>query len=150
MTADGRKTSQTSQFVLMVTAGVLAVVSGMAGFARAAAELGPRVGDVIAFDPAHHSSFDSAARLTVRRPSQGSCVLDLAIIQRSGGSLVLEERGIGPDRLFRAHWAGPRTNEGADNCGTAADLVLAMTDINALAMAAGGFGVDHTSVLLLR
>ena len=38
----------------------------------------------------------------------------------------------------------------ADDCGTESDLVLSQMDINAIASAAGGFGVDHTPVLSLR
>jgi hypothetical protein len=150
MSADGRKNSQRSQFILMMAAGVLAVVSGMAGLARAAAEWGPRVGDVIAFDAGHHTPFDIVARLTVHRTSLGDCVLDLATIQRSGGSLVVEQRGIGPEQLFRAHWAGTRTSFDPDDCGAQATLELNRSDINILAAAAGGFGVEHSSVLFLR
>jgi hypothetical protein len=77
-------------------------------------------------------------------------MLDLATMQKSGGSLVLERRGSEPDRLYRAHWSGLRTSQDAEDCGSQADLVLSRTDIDTLATAAGGFGVDHTSVLLLR
>lgn len=151
MAADHRKTTGSiPQSLLMATAIMLAVVSGMVGIAHKAAQLGPRVGDVVAFDPAHHAAFDSVARLTADRPRQPSCTLDVAVIQRTGGSLVVEERGIGPDRSYRAHWAGPRTSEDTDDCGTDADVVLSQIDIYTLATAAGGFGVDHASVLLMR
>jgi hypothetical protein len=150
MAADHRKTSQPLQFLLMAAAILLAVVSGMAGVLRQVADSGPQVGDLVAFDPAHRAPFSSAARLTANRPRQTSCVLDVATMQRSGGSLVVERRGIAPDRLYRAHWSGPRTSEDVDDCGTQADLVLSQNDIDTLATAAGGFGVDHISVLLLR
>jgi len=100
-----------SQSLLMVTALLLAVMSGMAGLAQQAAEFGPRVGDLIAFDPAHPATFESVARVTAERSRQPNCVLDLARIQRFGGSLLLEQRcGVWPDRSYRAHWAGPRTS----------------------------------------
>ena len=43
-----------------------------------------------------------------------------------------------------------RTSEDTDDCGSEADLVLLAMDINTLATAAGGFGVDHTSVLSMQ
>jgi hypothetical protein len=150
MSADRRKSSQPFQFVLILAAMMLAVVSGVAGIVHQAAELGPRVGDLVAFDPAHHAPFDSVVRLTAHRLRQTACVLDVATMQKSGGSLVLERRGSEPDRLYSAHWSGLRTSEDAEDCGSEADLVLSRSDIDTLATAAGGFGVDHTSVLLLR
>jgi len=150
MAADRRKTSQPPQFVLLLAAMLLAVVSGMAGIVHQVAELGPRVGDLVAFDPASPAPFTSDARLTAHRLRQAACVLDVATLQKSGGSLVLERRGSGPDRLYHAHWSGSRTSPDADNCGSQADLVLSRNDIDTLATAAGGFGVEHTSVLLAR
>jgi hypothetical protein len=151
MAADNDKSSSVSQSLLLATAILLAVVSGMAGLVHTVAELGPQVGDVVAFDPAHPAAFESVARLTAERSRQPSCVLDLASIQHSGGSLVLEQRGTnGPDRSYRAHWAGPRTSEGAEDCGRDADLVLTRMDVNALASAAGGFGARHAPGSLLR
>ena len=93
MARDNDKTSPVSQSLLLATAMLLAVVSGMAALAHKAAELAPQVGDVVAFDPAHPAPFESVARLTAERTRQPSCVLDVAKIQRSGGSLVLEQRG---------------------------------------------------------
>ena len=150
MAADRRKSIQPTQFILLTAAMLLAVVSGMAGIIHQAAELGPRVGDLVAFDPEHHAAFDSAARLTANRLQQTACVLDVATMQKSGGSLVLERRGSAPDRLYQAHWSGLRTSQDAEDCGGQADLVLSRSDIDILATAAGGFGVEHTSVLLLR
>ncbi len=150
MAADDRKFSQTPQFLLIAAVTVLAVVSGMAGIVHQAVEAGPQVGDLVAFDPAYQVPFESRARLTANRPRQTSCVLDVATMQRSGGSLVLERRGSEPDRLYRAHWSGPRTSNDMADCGRDADLVLSQIDIDTLATAAGGFGVDHSSALRLR
>jgi hypothetical protein len=122
----------------------------MAGIVRQAAELGPNVGDLVAFDPAHPAPFESHVRLTANRPQQAACMLDLATMQQSGGSLVLEGRGNEPDRLYHAHWSGLRTSADAQDCGGEADLLLSRTDIDTLATAAGGFGVDHGSGLSLR
>jgi hypothetical protein len=150
MAADHHKSSQLPRTLLVVAAVLLTAVSGMAGIVQKAAELGPQVGDLVAFDPAHPASFESEARLTADRPRQASCVLDVAMLQRTGGSLVVEQRGLGPDRSYRAHWAGLRTSADADDCGTDADLTLSRIDIDTLAAAAGGFGVDHAPVSLLR
>jgi hypothetical protein len=150
MAADRRKDSQTQQLVLFIAAILLAVVSGMVGIVHQAAQLGPNVGDMVAFDPAHRAAFESNARLTANRLQQTACVLDLATMQQSGGSLVLERRGSEPDRLYQAHWSGRHTSQDTQDCGSQADLELSRADVDTLATAAGGFGVDHTSVLLLR
>ena len=150
MAADRRKTSQPLQFVLLAAAMVLAVVSGMAGIVRQAAQFGPAVGDLVAFDPTHRAPFESNVRLTANRLQQAACDLDVATMQQSGGSFMLERRGGAPDRRYQVHWSGPRTSPDAQDCGSQADLVLSRTDIDTLATAAGGFGVDHSSVQLLR
>ena len=153
MAADRRNTSQPTQFVLIVAATLLvvvSVVSGMVGIVHQSAEFGPKVGDLVAFDPTHQAAFNSTARLTANRLQQSACVLDVATMQKSGGSLVVERRGSEPDRLYHAHWSGLRTSQDAEDCGSQADLVLSRNDIDTLATAAGGFGIDHTSVLFLR
>lgn len=150
MPADRRKTSQTAQTLLIVTAMLLAVASGMAGIVRQVAEIGPRVGDLVTFDPLHHVVFESSAQLTARRPGNGECVLNIATIQRSGGSLVVERRSAGADRLYQAHWSGVRTSADPNDCGRDADLVLSSIDLDTLATAAGGFGVDHSSLFRLQ
>jgi hypothetical protein len=150
MPADDRKTSQTAQSLLIAAAMLLAVTSGMVGIVRQVGDLGPRVGDLVTFDPLHRVSFDSSAQVTADRPGSGKCMLDIATIQRSGGSLMVERRGAGPDRLYQAHWSGLRTSEDTNDCGRDADLVLSSVDIGTLATAAGGYGVDHRSVLRFR
>jgi hypothetical protein len=150
MSAHDHKTSQIIQPLLIATTILLGLASGMVGIVRQAAELGPKVGDLVAFDPQHHDAFDSTARLTAKRLQQNTCVLDVATMQKSGGSIVVERRGADPDRLYQAHWSGLRTSEDTNDCGRDADLLLSAVDIGTLATAAGGFGVDRTSVLRLR
>jgi hypothetical protein len=144
------KTRQIPLTLLLATATVLAAISGVASLAREAAELGPRVGDVIVFGPTHPSPFDSTARLTANRPDRAGCVLDLALIQQSGGSLVVEQRGTGPNRFYRAHWAGPLTSEKATDCGNDADLTLSAKDMTTVATAAGDLNLDSTTAMRLR
>ena len=77
--------------------------------------------------------------------------MDASAIRRGGGSLVLEQRAATPARLYRVHWAGPRTSDDQrEDCGHDTDLMLSMTDANALAAAAGGFGADHSTTLGMR
>lgn len=147
---DGTSRPKLQSFLLaalvMLTAGC-----GMVGIAREAEEFGPRVGDIVMFDPAHRAGFDSDARLVALRPGRDDCLVNVEVVRRSGGSFVLEQRDAGPDRLYRAHWSGRRTSEDPGNdCGTDADLVLSQTDLSALAAAAGGFGADHTSIWHFR
>ena len=64
---DGTSRPKLQSFLLaalvMLTAGC-----GMVGIAREAEEFGPRVGDIVMFDPAHRAGFDSDARLVALRP----------------------------------------------------------------------------------
>jgi hypothetical protein len=150
MSANNPKTRQTPLTLLLATATMMAAISGVAGLAREAAELGPRVGDVIVFSPSHPSPFDSIARVAANRTGRAGCVLDLALIQQFGGSLVVEQRGTGPNRFYRAHWAGPLTSEPATDCGGDADLTLSAEDMTAIATAAGGLPVDSTTAMRLR
>ena len=141
---------QPSQILLLASVTVLAAASAVIGLAQQAGEFGPRVGDMVRFDPAQTSLFDSSARLVAGRPEQASCVVDVGMVQRSGGSLVVEQRATGGVRVYRAHWAGPRTSEKATDCGPDADLVLSSADMNVLAMAASGSATDTASSLRLR
>lgn len=150
MATDDRKTNHTAHPVLVVAVTLLAVVSGTAGIVQKIAQLGPQVGDVVAFDPARPAPFDSIARLAAERPRQTRCVLDVGIMQKSGGSIVVERRGGEPQRLYQAHWAGARTSVDTDNCGSDAVLLLSRIDLNALAAAVGGFGVRHDSLLSMQ
>ena len=40
------------------------------------------------------------------------------------------------------HWAGPRSSNDGSDCGSSADLLVNLEDIEVLAMAAGGYGVS--------
>jgi hypothetical protein len=150
MTPHDSKSRRIPQIVLLAAVTLVAAVSGVAALARQVAEMGPRVGDIIAFDPAHPAVLDDLARLTAARPGGKGCVLDVGVIQKAGGSLIVEQRAAGADRLYYAHWAGPRTSDAASDCGTEADLVLSALEIDMLANAAGGFGANHMPVSLAR
>jgi hypothetical protein len=108
-------------------------------------EFGPGVGDIVAFN----STTDLRDLDQLRIPAEYAatngttrgCILSPSIIAESGGSLVIEAKETTTPPAYRVHWAGPRTDDGATNCGTTADLQMKLTDLRVLANAAGGFGV---------
>ena len=119
---------------------------GLAGairLAQSAAEIGPQVGDIINFDPARRVPRDAPPRMTVNRDGAAPCVVDIRTLHRFGGSLMIESRSPRPNRVYRVHWAGRQSAEGADNCGADAVLTLDDDTLDILAMAAGGFGPSH-------
>ena len=150
MDGQDEKSRRNPQIMFLVTVTVLAAVTGVACLAHLVAALGPSVGDIIAFDPVRTGALDSQTRLPAKRPGRAGCVLDVGIIQRSGGSLVVEQRGAGEDRLYRAHWAGHRTSEDGTDCGSDTDVMLSGGDIGILAIAAGGLGLYPGPILFQR
>lgn len=130
-----------------LTVGLLAL-GGSIEIARMAAQIGPKVGDQVVFGLDRKSQVASKEVLTVTRTVGSSCRLDIALIQQFGGSLIVEERGPGPQRLYRVHWSGRATAAGGGNCGTAADLRLNETQLATLAEAAGGYGLSRSRLLL--
>jgi hypothetical protein len=132
----------------LLLAGAVALLSfvGAVDLARAVADMGPCVGDVIAFQTDHAAGIDTDARLEVARTDQPGCRLDVATIRQSGGSVVVEQRRSADPRLYQVHWSGPLTSSDGADCGTSADLLLRDTDMEVLAMAAGGYGVEHKQI----
>ncbi|HVC62851.1 MAG TPA: hypothetical protein VND19_21115 [Acetobacteraceae bacterium] len=134
----------------MLPAALLAVVVALVGLAgavkiaRTAVALGPAVGDIVQFDPGSFLPVDIHSQVRATRVNATRCVLDLAAIHRSGGSLVVERRYPGHgDPRFQVHWAGRRSANGAADCGHEAELMLNNANLDLLAMAAGGWGVGH-------
>jgi hypothetical protein len=114
--------------------------------------LQPKVGDMVVFRPGSQDNDAwqlevAADKVAGRSAQQGACLLNPTVIARQGGSLVVEQRGLDGDRLYRLHWAGHQTADGAGDCGTTADLTLSRTDLQKLANAAGGFGVGDKGVV---
>jgi hypothetical protein len=124
---------------IIATAGILLIASLLRAADRGAAQ----TGDIIAFPATQVPSVGTAAFAARRAIVAGSmsCVLDVQTMQRSGGSLVVENSQFEPGRMFRVHWAGGRTSRGRDDCGSSADLLLNSNQIAALIFAAGGTGV---------
>ncbi len=139
-TSRPERKSLVASVVLVVTLATLGFTCAIK-LAQSAAEFGPQVGDVLSFEPMHRISQDPPPRVTVTRDGQGECVLDFAVIRRSGGSLVIESLTPRPGRVYGAHWAGPRSSADGGDCGQSAALTLTDDNLEVLALAAGGYGV---------
>src|SRR3974390_257621 len=135
-------------------AALLAVVGGLTGLAGAvkiaqsAVNLGPGVGDILMFDPVERLPRDLRTTITVARPGQPECVMDLDAVHRNGGSLIVEERVLGERHQYRVHWAGNSPDAGSGTCGSSADLLMDDSNLDLLAMAAGGWGVRHKRLMV--
>jgi len=125
----------------VIAAMTLLVAAGAASLLSALVRIGPRVGDIIAFDPLRYVRADPKLRLLATRSAAFACVLDLDTIGQSGGSMILEARLSGDTRGFFLHWAGDRTSSDAADCGKSADLIVDQRDMDVLILAAGGNGV---------
>jgi len=99
---------------------------------------GPELGDLIAF-PARAAPDTATPTLSVSRDDGTSCVLDVATIQREGGSLVVVRRDISHSLILRVQWVGRRSAPGADDCGASTNLLLNKAEMTALLFAAGGY-----------
>jgi hypothetical protein len=143
MRANDSKSAGFGSILLGMTALALACMVGTIGLLHQVAQFGPKVGDIIAFDPLDAMSRDMNAQITathVDRPGR-TCLLDVRTMHTAGGSLIIEARLPLPQPGFRVHWAGGSSSGGGSNCGHTADLVIDQQDIAILAMAAGGYGV---------
>jgi hypothetical protein len=100
----------------------------------------PRVGDIVAFAATQIPLVDGATQLIGRRIGQSECLLDLEILQRAGGSFIIESEVAGAPGTFLVHWAGRRTAEARANCGADASLLMDTRDLDTLAASAGGYG----------
>jgi hypothetical protein len=125
--------------VLLVAAPLMVV-----GLLRLADCLGPNLGDIVSFSASDEPSV-STASITVKPFNYyGTCVLDVPVMQTTGGSLVIEAALFGSEQAFQVHWAGLRTDNGQEDCGTSADFLLNKTQMAVLIAAAGGKGVKAT------
>ena len=101
----------------------------------------PEVGHIVTFAPSATELSTDSTRLGVHRLGRADCVLDLGVLRRSGGSLVVDMRLGGDPGSFRVHWAGARTSDDPRNCGGDVDLIVGRRDLDLLALAAGGYGL---------
>jgi hypothetical protein len=144
MRANDSKSSGLGSVLLSVVAIALAGMVGTLGLIQQVGELGPKVGDIVVFDPLAAMSRDMRASLTAMSANGQpgvACVMDVRTIHANGGSVIIEAREPRADFGYRVHWAGARSSDDGTNCGSAADLFMNLEDIGVLAMAAGGYGV---------
>ncbi len=139
----------------LLTAALLAVVvslTGVAGavkLAQTAVNLGPAVGDEISFDTKAVMPGDMQSQTVLAREGDGECMLDLDTLHSTGGSLIIEARMPSNPASYQVHWAGKQSSSGQYNCGSSADLTLDESNLDVLAMAAGGWGPIHQPLIHL-
>ena len=112
--------------------------------------LRPKVGDMVVFRPNTQEQDIWQIQVPTYRPTdsgQTSCIMDPAIIVQQGGSLVVEARDdTAAAAPYRVHWAGPHTANGAGDCAGSADIAVSHIDLQKLANAAGGYGIQNRIV----
>lgn len=143
MHTNDSKSTGAGTILLGIAAVALAGMVGTITLIHQVGELGPRVGDIIAFDPLDSMSRDMHARVTATlvHSNGGDCVLDVRAMHTNGGSVIIEQRDPSASLGYRIHWAGPRSANDGANCGSSAELLVSVDDLEVLAMAAGGYGV---------
>jgi hypothetical protein len=112
------------------------------GLLRWTDALAPHLGDIISFYRSERG--DTSARIKVLNMGGAStvrCTLDVHVMRKSGGSMVLESLQFNPRPSYRVHWAGGRTSDGDNDCGVSVDMVLSRSDVIALRSAAGGLEI---------
>jgi hypothetical protein len=143
MRANDSKSSGAGTVLLGIAAVALAGMVGTVGLIHEAGALGPKVGDIVAFDPLASIPTDMRARLPAipadDRPGV-ACALDVRTMHANGGSLIIEAHKPQASFGYRVHWAGPRSANDATDCGASIDLLMNVEDIEVMAMAAGGYG----------
>lgn len=139
------KTTTIQSALLCLAAVALAGTVGMIGLVREVSDMGPKVGDIVSFDPLEQFSRDMKAQIAAMPAVGGpavACLLDVRAMHAGGGSVVIEARQVATPRAYRVHWAGARTSYDGTDCGVSADLLLDQDDLSILALAAGGYGVN--------
>jgi hypothetical protein len=122
-------------------------VVGTVGLIQQAGEMGPKVGDIITFDPLDQisrSMFVPIAAIPAGNTPGVACALDARVMHANGGSVIVEARAPSSSFGYRVHWSGVHSSNDAADCGATADLLVNLDDLEMLAMAAGGFGVSAT------
>lgn len=109
--------------------------------------LSPKVGDMVVFRPDRRDQDVWQLKVAAYPPianGRDSCILDPAVMTRQGGSLVVEARNdTSSEAGYRLRWAGAHTANGVGDCAGVADLAVSRTDLQKLANATGGFGVER-------
>ena len=149
MQLNENKSSGLGSVLLGMAAMALAGMVGTIGLLQHVGEFGPKVGDIVSFDPVESFSRDMKARIEVASADSrhgAGCVLDVRAMHANGGSLIVEARQLKTQHGFRVHWAGRHSSDDGADCGSSAELLLDQDDLEILATAAGGFGVTATKL----
>src|SRR3954447_13545897 len=95
MRVNDSNSSGAGTVLLGIVAIALAGMVGTMSLIKQVGEFGPKVGDMVAFEPLNQISSDMRARLSATRvggPSDVACVLDVRAIHANGGSVIIEAR----------------------------------------------------------
>ena len=140
---NGSNSTELHFALLAIVTVIVTAITLTVGLLRLADNLGPQIGDIISFPVAKIPPTSTTVLMVdpVGASSRRPCALDVAVLQRFGGSLMIEAMQFKPDRRFQVHWAGSRTSGGQQDCGGSADLLLNQFQITTLVFAAGGTGV---------
>ncbi len=144
-----------SNHLVLLAVGVvlvgMAALSGALGLAGLVRVSGPAVGDIVAFDANFGVPEDVPDRLSVMRADGTPCQLDLRVMQRVHGSLIVDAATNGATTngaatggsppSFRLHWTGAHSSLDAGDCGATAEIVASDRVMAALLIATGGVGV---------
>jgi hypothetical protein len=110
-------------------------------------DIAPQTGDILVFRHGAQMPADwEFAAVTLSDQLPVSCNLRPDVMAADGGSLVVEQR-FENRRLYRVHWAGEHSANGASDCGSEADLLISRSDLQLLINAVGGTGVTHHTML---
>jgi hypothetical protein len=94
-----------ARILLPVLIGIGCLIVALAG-ANAIATLAgmtPNIGDIVAFPAVNGQPIEDGTRLVVNRSDRPGCVLDLGVLRRSGGSLIVERRMTDGTGRFAVH-----------------------------------------------
>lgn len=143
-----KRNRKTLAALLPAVAGAGAVIAaGFGGNALGSYINGaPQIGHIIAFDPSSETA--GGPRIVVGRQDGSTCVLDLGVMRRFGGSLVVETGVLDASGEFLVHWAGRMTSNEVADCGSDAMIKVGRHDLDTLASSAGGYVVGQESALI--
>src|SRR6478752_2938012 len=95
MQVNDNKFSGIGSVLLGMTALALPCMVGTISLINQVSELGPRVGDIVSFDPTEPFSRDMRAQLTATPTDSrrgATCILDVKTMHDTGGSVIIEAR----------------------------------------------------------
>jgi hypothetical protein len=137
----GDRTTQLTLLAVCASLVVMVAVTAALGLADLVRVSGPAVGDIVAFDAKLGVSDDLPNHLSVTRTDGTACQLDLQVMQRVHGSLIVDATSRDPQPAYRLHWSGTHSSLDANDCGPTADVMASDRVMAALLVATGGVGI---------